>query len=591
MSLIIGIDLGTTNSEVAIINNGKVELVEENGSAMLPSYVGLSQNGVLIVGEEARNQYILHPQNTIKSIKRKMGSEETVSLGDKNYSPQEISAMILRELKDRAERKLGKRVEKAVITVPAYFSDSQRQATRDAGAIAGLEVVRILNEPTAACLAYENKQGEQTKTVMAFDLGGGTFDVSIVRMTGELVEVIGSHGDNQLGGDDIDEVLFNEILKRFYEKHGSKNGALTEVTLNRLQRAAENAKIQLSQSASSKIIEDNLNDADDNTHQLQQEISRDEFEKLTESLLNRTLVSIHQAMAEARVSIEDIDDVLLVGGSTRIPAIADLLESELSKRPRCEVHPDYAVAYGAGVMAARLMGEGDQRILIDITPFTFGTSTLGEVNGEYCPYYYVPILHAGSPLPASRGQVFYTMHPGQPQIHINVFQGQERDARKNVYLGEFLVEGLDEDAEENSSILINMNLDLDGILTVTAIEKETGLSKSVRLENTLQKVGKQELVASQKKIAELFGPSEDFLEETHMNLDDEDSNQRPEDSMLTQIKTRIDKVKDELDTIDREDLELHLKTISIALLEDDNNTLAKATQEIDDILFYVESAT
>ncbi len=582
MEPIIGIDLGTTNSEVAVVRNGRVEIVEESGKAMVPSYVGLSPEGELLVGEMARNQYVLYPEKTIKSIKRKMGSDEKVALGDRQYTPQEISAMILRELKGRAERALGRAVSKAVITVPAYFNDAQRQATRDAGTIAGLEVLRIVNEPTAACLAYEQDESSQRRTVLAFDLGGGTFDVSIVRMEGEMVEVVAGHGDNELGGDDVDELLYDEIVTRFYEETGDEKGALNSVSLNRLRRAAETAKIHLSGAASAKVIEDNLEDSASGIHQLQQRYTRKDFEELTGTLLRRTLASVHQAMASAGVSAADIDDVLLVGGSTRIPAVQDMLRKELKQKPRSDVHPDLAVAYGAGVMAARLMGEDNHRILIDITPYTFGTSCLGMLDGEMVPHLFIPIVESGTPLPVGRGQVFYTAVDGQEAVRINVFQGENRDARKNYFIGEFMVEGLDEDAPEGSQILINMNLDLDGLLTVTAEEKETGLRKSVTLQNTLNRLDESQLSDSQSKISELFGAGEFTF------VDDEESEEIA-DCPYRNYSSRVAKSRGQMDEVDVEDVEVQLKALKKAVESGDKETAEEAIREIEDILFYVES--
>ena len=365
--VIIGIDLGTTNSEVAVYHEGKVRIVSENGQAMVPSAVSLSPDGQLLVGEEARNSFALYPERTVKSIKRKMGSTDTVKLGEKEFTPQQISAIILRELKARSERFIGSSVSKAVITVPAYFSDAQRQATRDAGTIAGLEVVRILNEPTAACLAYDNSVDDGVKTMMAFDLGGGTFDVSIVHIEGDLVEVISSHGDNHLGGDDFDELIFDRVLKEVYEKQKDAD-SLNAISVNRLKRAAEAAKIHLTNEYYSRIIEDNLETVNGAKEHLEMELSRDEFESMIESLLSKTLTSVHQAMADASKKPKDIDGIILVGGSSRMPIVSEYLERELGKVPRQDVHPDLAVTYGAGVMAARMMGMSDQRILVDITP-------------------------------------------------------------------------------------------------------------------------------------------------------------------------------------------------------------------------------
>ncbi len=586
--LIIGIDLGTTNSEVAVFHDGRVIVLEENGSALLPSYVGLNPEGKLIVGQEARNQYILHPEATIKSIKRKMGSPDKVKLGDTSYSPAEISAFILKELKARAERFLGQEVKKAVITVPAFFNDAQRQATRDAGAIAGLEVVRILNEPTAACLAYEHGVDKnEAKTVLAYDLGGGTFDVSIVKVSGEVVEVIASHGDNQLGGDDFDELLFKDCLAKFAAaSHSKSHCVFSEIASNRLRRASENAKMQLSESAATKIIEDNLVDSSLKVHHLEQSLTRRDFENLIEPLLERTLDSVHKALEVARLSLSDIDEVLLVGGSTRIPAVGERIEDLMGKRPRCEVHPDLAVALGAGVLAARLMGCASRKLLIDISPYTFGVATLSSARGIFGPYHFAPILKAGSPLPLSRGQVFYTMGEGQNAVQVDVYQGENDDVRKNLPLGEFLIEGLDPKAPRSSEILCNMQLDLDGILTVTAIEKATGLAKTVRMEGALKKHSDDEIRAARARLAALRGDEAGFDDEEE-DGDFADDVEMP--AFVAEIGARIAKVEDQLDEVDRGDLERLLGQLGEAVGNDDEDEVTRLRQEIDDILFYVES--
>ena len=592
---IVGIDLGTTNSEAAVFVDGRVETVEENGTAIMPSCVGLDPSGALLVGVEARNQYVLNPERTIRSIKRKMGSEERVPLGEKSYLPQEISAMILRELKQRAERRLGQPVNKAVITVPAQFSDAQRQATRDAGAIAGLEVVRILNEPTAACLAYETAHRHGGKNVLAFDLGGGTFDVSIVRMEGDVVEVIASHGDNHLGGDDFDDSLANFLADSVYARQ-NQPALLSPLSLHRLNRAAELAKIHLSDQTHAKIIEDNLSTVKNTIEKIDLELSRAEFERLLAPFIDRTLSAAHRALADAGLKPRDIDDIVLVGGSTRIPAVQNVLEREFGKVPRRDVHPELAVAYGAGVMASRLMGAADQRILVDITPYTFGTSCIGEIDGQVSYHTFAPVIKAGTPLPVSRAEVFFTSYDNQEKVDCRIFQGDNVDARKNILIGRFMVEGLSP-VPSGNEIVLNMSLDLDGILRVTATEKATGLRKDVKIENALAKLDDAQIAAARAKVAELFGDEG----ENEAEIVDVDETSGPEkqvgqsaggaagDEKIKLLLDRVVKARPAMDEVDRRDTEKLVARLEEIKSSGDPDAAGRIISELEDILFYLET--
>ena len=576
--MIIGIDLGTTNSEVAIWKDGRVIIVEDAGGAIMPSCVGIDSEGKLVVGREALNQYVLRPEETIRSIKRKMGSNETVSLGGQDYRPPEISAMILRKLKERAEQALDAPVSKAVITVPAYFNDAQRQATREAGDLAGLEVLRIINEPTAAGLAFEAEGVEGSKQVMVFDLGGGTFDVSILKMSGDIVEVLASHGDNHLGGDDVDELLYEHVLALFYEEHPG-TAALNAVGMNRLRLACEALKKELSQSASAVLSETGLPLEGGGVADFSREISRSDFEELCGELLRRTLGSVRHVMAQAGLKSGELDDVLLVGGSTRIPMVMDLLEQELGIRPRCDIHPDLAVVFGAGVMAARLSGERSHRILVDVTPYTFGTRALGMLDGEYTSELFVPIIKSGTPLPARRGQVFCTNVPGQPEVKVEIYQGDAPNIHDNVFVGEFLVEDLDEKADEHSPVLLNMNLDLDGILRVTAVEQHTGLSKSVVLDDVLAASDEKSLAESREKIRQLFGDQADL---------DVIDVPEAEDSALADLLERVERNRAQMDEEDLEDLDAALADLKAAQESGDSDAADTAREAIEDILFFIE---
>ncbi|HKI21413.1 MAG TPA: Hsp70 family protein, partial [Isosphaeraceae bacterium] len=374
---IIGIDLGTTNSEVAIIRDGRPVVLEEDGDPILPSVVGLDPQGHLLVGKAARNQYVLAPERTVRSIKRKMGQEITVTLGDQKYSPQEISAIILRTLKQRAEKALGAPVSKAVITVPAFFNDGQRQATREAGELAGLEVVRIINEPTAAILTYDPHPSDMER-LLVYDLGGGTFDVSVAQVESGVVEIQASHGDTQLGGDDFDQLLLDHICDTFARKHGTD---LRESLASkaRVLRAAEEAKKRLSFEALTTIEEEFIAEKNGKPLNLVMEIERPEYEELIRPLLFKTLTCLDQALSDARVHANQIDKVVLVGGATRTPLVHQLLEERLGRPVHCEIEPDLAVAMGAAVQGGLIAGIDVGPILVDITPHTLGISALGEL--------------------------------------------------------------------------------------------------------------------------------------------------------------------------------------------------------------------
>ena len=579
--MIIGIDLGTTNSEVAVLKGGNIVIVSEDGSEIMPSCVGINFENELVVGREALNQYVIRPDQTIRSVKRKMGSDETVRLGDQTYRPPEVSAMILRKLKMRAEKELGAAVSKAVITVPAYFNDAQRQATREAGDLAGLEVLRILNEPTAAGLAFEAEGVDETKQVMVFDLGGGTFDVSILKMSGDIVEVLASHGDNHLGGDDVDELLYEHMLAKYYEEHAG-GAALSSVSINRMRLACEQLKMELSAAAAATLAETGLPLEDGGTADFSHEISRADFELLCGELLRKTLGSVRHVMARAGLDSQQLDDIVLVGGSTRIPAVVDMLEQELGIRPRRDIHPDLAVAYGAGVMAARLSGERNHRILVDVTPYTFGTRALAVVGGEYSSDYFVPIIKSGTPLPARRGQVFYTSYPGQSEVQVEIYQGDSPDIHDNVLVGEFRVEELDESADEGSPILLNMNLDLDGILTVTAIEQHTGLSKSVVLDDVLAASDEATLAASREKIRHLFGGAEELTEQTDV------SSSEAGNLAVIELLSRAENRRKDLDVEDLQDLDEATGDLKAALESSDEEAVDTARETIEDILFFIE---
>ena len=500
--IIVGIDLGTTNSEIAAFFDNKVQIIGSGNTQMLPSCVGLSKAGELLIGASARNQQLLYPELTVRSIKRRMGSEEKVTLGHRTFSPQEISAILLRELVEWTKKRIGSPVRKAIISVPAYFSDAQRNATREAGELAGLEVIRILNEPTAASLAYGYGSDER-RTVMIYDLGGGTFDVSIVTIEDDVTEVLASHGNNRLGGDDFDQLLVDRLLNEFRDEHGIdlRNGY--PASLSRLWRAAEEAKKRLSFEPFVKIREEALANTDGKPLHMETELSREEFEEMINPLIESTLDCVSKAMKDAGKKQEDLDAILLVGGSTRIPVVLKALEERAGVTPRHDIHPDLCVSLGAGVLASRLSGHDVERVLVDVTPYSFGPSYLGEREGFPYAHCYHPIIRSNTPLPVTRTEKYYTSFPFQTEVEIEIYQGEEPDALKNIPLGNFRVKGLNT-GEEPNTVLCKMSLDIDGILKVTAIEKATGKSKQITIDNALKPMSAGEIATAKKRLQELY---------------------------------------------------------------------------------------
>ena len=594
---VIGIDLGTTNSEVAAFHDGQVRIIGKGNTRMLPSCVGLSPEGELLIGEPARNQLLLFPERTVRSIKRMMGRETTVRLGDKDYTPQEISAIILRELADWARAGLGGPVDQAVITVPAYFSDAQRQATREAGALAGLEVVRILNEPTAASLAYGVGE-EGNHTVLVYDLGGGTFDVSIVTIEDDVTEVLGSHGNNHLGGDDFDQLIVDRLVDSFKQTHGIDPREGHAAAYSRIWRAAEEAKKRLSGEPFTMIREEALITRDGTPLHLEMELSREEYQEMIRPLIETTLESVSKAMSDAGKKNRDLDAVLLVGGATRTPLVMEILEKRTGIAPKQDVHPDLCVALGAGVMASRMSGREIDRVLVDVSPFSFGISYLGNRDG--LPYYhcYHPIIRRNTPLPVTKTEAYETTHPFQTEVDVHVYQGDDPDALKNIPVGDFKVEGL-QDVEDPNVVLCRMNLDLDGILNVTAIEKDTGLSKNITINNSLQPKSDEEIAAARRRLDELFadrvlafeededeGLDDDEAEDQSLETDDPawEEAVRSAEALLDRSRGLLGEMHDE----DREEaIDLH-ERIEEAIRSGQAEPLDDSLAELRELLFFVE---
>jgi len=592
--VIVGIDLGTTNSEIALHRDGRVEvLADDAGRKILPSVVGLDENGELLVGEAARNQFLLYPERTVRSIKRKMGSDQTVTLGQQSYTPQEISALILKRLKETAERRLGQPVTKAVITVPAFFSDAQRQATREAGEIAGLEVVRIINEPTAAALVYEAGQQQQGKRILVYDLGGGTFDVSVVRIEQGVVEVLASHGNNHLGGDDFDHKIVNHLLEHLKLKHGV-DIADQPRALARVLRAAEEAKKRLSEQPFTTIEEEYLSEREGTPVHLSLELARHDYEEMISPFIEETLEAVHIALQGAGLTASEVQEILLVGGATRTPLIRERLKAVFGLEPRGEVDPDLCVALGAALQGAAIGGEEISAVLVDVTPYTFGTSVVGELDGEPYPYVYAPIIPKNTPIPVRRSEVFFTCVDRQERVDVKIYQGEEADARRNIQIGQFLVEGLSPEPSGNP-IVFELALDRDGILQVSAREKKTGLEQRITIDRAIGRYDRADLDQARQRIDALFDAAAE--EEAEGEDVDQDGANVPAPSPTVpgadpELEALLAKASDKLDHVgdeDRSEIIDLSEAIRDALAAGDRAALARQRKQLQDILFYLET--
>ncbi len=601
---ILGIDLGTTNSEVAIIRDGKPRVFEEDGDPILPSFVGLAEDGKLLVGKAARNQWVVAPERTVKSIKRKMGQDVKVKLGAQEYRPQEISAMILRALKDRASAQLGVEVKKAVITVPAYFNDDQRSATREAGELAGLEVVRILNEPTAASLTYDPKNTELHR-ILVYDLGGGTFDVSIVQAQDGVIEVLSSHGDTQLGGDDFDELLFKHVVLKFQAQHNIDLAA-NVVARARILSAVEAGKRQLSFHPFVRLEEEFIAEKDGQALHLQLEITRHDYEELIQPLLQRTMDCVQRALEDAKLAPAAIDKVVLVGGSTRTPIVSHLLEQRLGQPAHQEVNPDLCVAMGAALQAAIIAGEDVGAVLVDITPHSLGIRCLDYQHGIDFPFRFAPIIRRNTPLPAARSEAFSTVADGQKEVEIEVYQGEHDDVRFNHKLGNFRIVGL-ADVPAGNQLVVQCDLNLDGMLKVSAKEKATGLSKQVTIENALSRFEGAEISEARERLDRLWenSASED-ADGLEGEMDDEDDFEEGDDAMpelvpgpregqreTVQARALLEKAERLLEKVapeDKVELERMLNAVRMAVTDRHWDKVTKVCNELSDILFYLEDA-
>ncbi len=576
---IIGIDLGTTNSAAAVLKDGKPIVIPLDGDLSMPSCVGLDSAGELVVGRHALNQLVAAPESTVLSIKRSMGKPITTKLGDKSFSPEEISSFILREIKQQAEKYLGTQVTKAVITVPAYFDEAQRKATTHAAELADLEAIRILNEPTAAALAYDaNREGNEN--LLVYDLGGGTFDVSLVVAQDGVVEVQSSHGDTALGGDDFDQCLIDHVVEHFRETHGDDiTGDLK--AMRRLKVTLEAAKCKLSDEPFVQVQEDYLTEG----NHLDLEISREEYEEMIQSYLDKTLTCIHKALDDVKLLPSAVDKVLLVGGSSRTPAVARMIEAKMGITPRSEVNPDLIVAMGAGIQAGNLAGEKSQAILVDITPHTFSTGSI-DFSQPTPILRCIPLIKRNAALPASKADVFYTIREGQEEVKVTVYQGERDLPEDNLLIGDFMVQGLDTEAESDSPIIIKFALDLNGMLTVTATEKNTGLEKKVVMD-TREGSGNFDLEQARKNIREFTGDIELTV------VDDDEGAEDPHAKRLLDTAKNLRKrgeslCEGEIGEDDETEIKELIQASSEAIQRRDWDQLSEHNDTLSDILFYLE---
>lgn len=474
MPKIVGIDLGTTNSVVAVVEGTEAGVITlEDGSRLCPSVVGFSKSGERLIGHLAKRQALAHPDRTIRSIKRKMGTDHKVEIDGRQLSPQEISAMILQKLKADAEAYLGAKVEKAVITVPAYFSDAQRQATKDAGSIAGLEVVRIINEPTAAALAYGMKS-ETIETVLVWDLGGGTFDVSILELGDGLFEVKATCGDTNLGGDDWDEQIIEWMSQEFKREH--KVDLRRDMSaMQRLSEAAEKAKIELTSLARTNINLPFLSSGQDGPLHLDIDLTRSQMEQLCSKLLQRMVAPTRQALSDAKIRESEIDSILLVGGSTRMPAVQELVRKLFGKEPHKGLNPDESIALGAALQGAILNDDIEDTVLLDVTPLSLGIETLGGVMSR--------IIERNTKIPTHGTQIFTTAADGQTMVNVKVYQGEQEAAKYNKFLADFQLTGIPSARKGSPRIEVTFDIDVNGIVHVTAHEQNSGQKQKIQINN------------------------------------------------------------------------------------------------------------